>query len=224
MNGNSRIERLHRLARRGAPVEHPPSTWRRPAAGADAPPPARRPRALGQNLASWATAVSAIAAAIGLFFSATVASSSVEATRQQLEQDRRQQAGKVSFWDQTNGDDDTLVVANRSLDPVTNVELWFYAPDAGVDPAKHEWIFIGFTNIPPCTRLIFAARALDDFLRRYGIRPGGSPVRALQFFDSDGRRWLRDFDGLRAAEYERDDGEDLGVPPARQEPAEHCDK
>lgn len=35
--------------------------------------------------------------------------------------------------------------------------------------------------------------------------------------------WFRDIDGLRPAEYERVDGEDVGVAPARQEPGEHCE-
>ncbi|MFJ9968897.1 hypothetical protein [Streptomyces avermitilis] len=170
--------------------------------------------------------MSAIAAAIGLFFSATVASSSVDETRRQLEQDRRQQAGRVGYWTESAGElAKTVIIVNRSLDPVTNVELWFYAPDAGVDPAQHEWIFMAFWTIPPCTRMVFASRAIDDFLRRYKIAQGGAPVRAIQFFDSDGQHWLRDLNGLRAAEYERGvDGEDLGDAPARQEPAEHCDK
>ncbi|KOV78622.1 hypothetical protein ADL01_14960 [Streptomyces sp. NRRL WC-3618] len=180
-------------------------------------------RSFGHNLAPWATALSAVAAAIGLFFSATVASSSVDATRKQLERDRRQQAGRVSYWtEDASGMSETVIVANRSLDPVTRVDLWFYAPDAGVD--GYEWVFMGFDAIPPCTRLTFAPRAIDDFLKGYGIAQGGAPIRAVQFFDSDGQQWLRDPDGLRAAENERKDGEDVGVAPARQEPAEHCDK
>ncbi|MFI6446370.1 hypothetical protein [Kitasatospora sp. NPDC050543] len=199
------------------------SAARRRPPGSTAAPPATR--ALGHNLAPWATALSAIAAAIGLFFSATVASSSVDATRKQLERDRREQAGRVSYWTEWAGEtSETVIIANRSLDPVTRVDLWFYAPDAGIDPATHEWIFMGFDAIPPCTRLVFAAQDIDGFLRGYGVLPGGAPIRAVQFFDSDGKNWSRDPDGLRSAEHERNDGEDLLAAPARQEPAEHCDK
>ncbi|MEV7282317.1 hypothetical protein [Streptomyces sp. NPDC093111] len=170
--------------------------------------------------------MTAIAAAIGLFFSATVASSSVDATRRQLDQDERQQAGRVGYWTESAGElAETVIIVNRSLDPVTNVELWWYAPDANIDPAKHEWVFMAFETIPPCTRMVFDHRALDEFLlSHFGIEQGGAPVRAIQFIDSDGRQWLRDPTALRAAEYEREDGEDVGDAPARQEPAEHCDK
>ncbi|MCX4987042.1 hypothetical protein [Streptomyces sp. NBC_00572] len=170
--------------------------------------------------------MTALAAAIGLFFSATVASSSVDATRRQLDQDARQQAGRVGYWTESAGElAETIVIVNRSLDPVTNVELWWYAPDANIDPAKHEDVFMAFSTIPPCTRMVFDHRAVDAFLlSRFGIEQGGAPLRAIQFIDSDGQQWLRDPTGLRTAEYEREDGEDLGDAPARQEPAEHCDK
>ncbi|MGW1786489.1 hypothetical protein ACWCQQ_46635 [Streptomyces sp. NPDC002143] len=175
----------------------------------------------------WATALSALAAAIGLFFSATVASSSVDATRRQLDQDERQQAGRVGYWTEPAGElSETIILVNRSLDPVTNVELWWYAPDANIDPAKHEDVFMAFSTVPPCTRMIFDHRAVDEYLlSSFGIEQGGAPLRAIQFIDSDGRQWLRDPTGLRAAENERVDGQDLGDDaPARQEPAEHCDK
>jgi hypothetical protein len=171
--------------------------------------------------------LSALAAAIGLFFSATVASSSVEATRRQLEQDERQQAGRVGYWTEPAGElSETIVLVNRSLDPVTNIELWWHAPDANIDPTEHEDVFMAFSTIPPCTRMVFDHRAVDRYLRNsFGIEQGGAPLRAVQFIDSDGRQWLRDPDGLRAAEHERADGEDLGDEvPARKEPAEHCDK
>ncbi|KOG09844.1 MULTISPECIES: hypothetical protein [Streptomyces] len=175
----------------------------------------------------WATALSALAAAIGLFFSATVASSSVDATRRQLDQDERQQAGRVGYWTESVDDlTDTIIIVNRSLDPVTNVELWWYAPDdSNIDPAEHEDVFMAFATIPPCTRMVFDHRAVDEYLlTNFGIAQGGAPLRAIQFIDSDGRQWLRNEAGLRAAENEREDGQDIGDPPARQEPAEHCDK
>ncbi|WP_055600271.1 hypothetical protein [Streptomyces aureus] len=178
-------------------------------------------------MAPWATALSALAAAIGLFFSATVASSSVDATRRQLDQDERQQAGRVGFWAEPAGElSETIVLVNRSLDPVTNVELWWYAPDADIDPAEHEDVFMAFSTVPPCTRMVFDHRAVDAFLlNSFGIEQGVAPLRAIQFIDSDGRQWLRDPTGLRAAEMERVDGQDVGDDvPARQEPAEHCDK
>lgn len=186
----------------------------------------------------WATALSALAAAIGLFFSALVASSSVDATRRQLDQDERQQAGRVGYWTEfapwSDGVVETITVVNRSLDPVTNVELWWYAPDAGIDPAEHGWVFMGFDVIPPCTRLVFPPHATGLYLRSFfGIEEGKAPeLQAIQFVDSDGRQWLRNPSGLGPAEHKpegdelamADNGQWLGEVPARREPAEHCDK
>ncbi|MCB5164393.1 hypothetical protein LG634_06035 [Streptomyces bambusae] len=191
---------------------------------------ARRWHVLRRELVPWATALTALTAAIGLLFSGMVAMSSVDASRKELERDRRRQAGRVGYWTQdAAGDSETVIIANRSLDPVTRVDLWFHAPDAGVD--TYEWVFVGFDAIPPCTRLVFAPRTIDDYLQgRFGIEPGGAPIRAIQFYDGDGRWWIRDIDGLRPGEHERSadedervDGEDVGAPPARQEPAEHCE-
>jgi hypothetical protein len=119
--------------------------------------------------------LSALAAAIGLFFSATVASSSVDATRRQLDQDERQQAGRVGYWTEPAGElSETIILVNRSLDPVTNIELWWHAPDANIDPAKHEDVFMAFSTIPPCTRMVFDHRAVDEYLlSRFGIEQGG---------------------------------------------------
>ncbi|MET9434836.1 hypothetical protein [Streptomyces sp. NPDC006551] len=94
--------------------------------------------------------MSALAAAIGLFFSATVASSSVDATRRQLDQEERQQAGRVGYWTEPAGElSETIILVNRSLDPVTNVELWWNAPDANIDPAKHKDVFMAFRPSRP---------------------------------------------------------------------------
>ncbi|ALO13616.1 hypothetical protein AQF52_8035 [Streptomyces venezuelae] len=179
----------------------------------------------------WATALTAIAAAIGLFFSGLVASSSVDATRRQFDQDRRQQAGRVAHWTEPVGElSETVVIVNRSLDPVSNVEMLFYAPDAGINPVVHEWLSLGLDSwtMPPCTQLVIAPGPIDAFLRGYGIEQGGAPIRAIRFVDSDGRLWERDEGGLRAAEYSKSDsvsgGDTLSRGAARRKPAEHCDK
>ncbi|WP_157850866.1 hypothetical protein [Streptomyces exfoliatus] len=209
---------------------------RRSPAGAPPGTP-RRPRGLGDALPPWATALSALAAAIGLFFSATVAASSVDATRRQLDQDERGQAGRVGYWIEWLDEvPETVTLVNRSLDPVTSVELWWYAPDAGIDLAEHEWVFMGFETLPPSTRLVITPREIDDYLSTFfGIKQGRALLKAIQFVDSDGRQWLRDPMGLRAAEHKPQSPEEEGGFSSngqwfaegefsRREPAEHCDK
>ncbi|MGW4892283.1 hypothetical protein ACWEQL_08445 [Kitasatospora sp. NPDC004240] len=200
------------------------SASRRGSSAGTASGSSRRASAVGHSLSPWATALSAVAAAIGLFFSATVALSSVDATRQQAGAGSSSAGRTGGFLDRADPEgDETVIIANRSLDPVARVDLWFYAPDAGIDPSVYEWVSWASRPFPPCTWLIFAPRAFDDYLLEYGLAQGGAPIRAVQFFDADGRWWLRDPDGLRKAEYERVTGEDVGIAPGRQEPAEHCD-
>ncbi|MEU7071327.1 hypothetical protein AB0B30_22595 [Streptomyces narbonensis] len=155
----------------------------------------------------------------------------MDATRRQLDQDRRQQAGRVAYWTEPVGDlSETVVIVNRSLDPVSNVEMLFYAPDAGIDPAEHEWLFLQLDSwtMPPCTRLVLSPGPIDAFLRGYGIEQGGAPIRAIRFVDSDGQSWERSEGGLLTAEYSESDSASgsgiLSRGTARREPAEHCDK
>lgn len=156
------------------------------------------------------------------------ASSSVEATRRQIQQDQRQQAGRIGYWTEPAGDSETVILVNRSLDPVSNVEMLFYAQDAGIEPEGHEWLSLGLESwtVAPCTRLVIGPRPIDAFLQGYGIEPGGAPIRAIRFVDSDGRLWERNEAGLREAVYDesRYDGDTLKRGQARQEAAEHCDK
>ncbi|MFE4312213.1 hypothetical protein ACFRR6_39830, partial [Streptomyces sp. NPDC056891] len=143
----------------------------------------------------------------------------------------RPQAGRVAHWTEPVGElSETIIIVNRSLDPVSNVEMLFYAPDAGIDPAEHEWLFLQLDSwtMPPCTQLIIAPGPIDAFLLGYGIEQGGAPIRAIRFVDSDGRPWERDQGGLRPAEYSESEaasgGGTLTRGTTRREPAEHCDK
>ncbi|MFJ9645934.1 hypothetical protein [Streptomyces sp. NPDC101206] len=177
--------------------------------------------------------MSAIAAAVGLLFSGTVAWFSVSATRQQLEQNRRHQAGRVTFWytftDTPDGGYGTVVV-NRSLDPVTGLYLVFHAPKQGGRVTDYESVSLGFGTLPPCTRLTFLPGSFyRDLAQGYQVAEDATP-REIRFTDADGTNWTRSDESLHRGPDDptKDRASDsatpeIAVPNVKREPAQHCD-
>jgi hypothetical protein len=175
--------------------------------------------------------LSAVAAAIGLLFTGAVAWFSVSTARQQSAQSVRAQAARVGLWEEpTTGDRVVMVLENRSLDPVTNVELLFEE----IAPFDPRYISISFANLPPCTRFIFPEGSFRKSLELLENSPltkapyaGTTPV-AVQFYDANGNHWVRDNTGLHSKKIQYKWGvaeghpEDLGSNVTRR-PAQHCD-
>ncbi|MGG7568986.1 hypothetical protein [Streptomyces sirii] len=178
--------------------------------------------------------VSAIAAALGLLFTGTVAWFSVSAMRQQLEQNRRHQAGRVTFWyvfTDTEGGGYGTVVVNRSLDPVPGLDLGFHVYKRGVFERRSTSLGLG--TLPPCTRLTFPPGSFFEALTSSGEFqvPRDTTPDNIRFTDTDGRSWIRDEGSLRGDP--RDGSSDdqvasyataeVGIPTVKREPAQHCD-
>lgn len=113
---------------------------------------------------------------------------SVSATRQQLEQNRRFQAGRVGFWaDVTENNEAIVTIVNRSLDPVTDLDLNFvdYTVDNPDEGNEYNWIRVSLGTVPPCTRLIFPP---DSFVSLLGMSHATNSdlwsVGRIQFYDS----------------------------------------
>ncbi|WP_406066174.1 hypothetical protein OG462_41565 [Streptomyces sp. NBC_01077] len=191
----------------------------------------RAPRAIW--LSSWGTMLSALAAAIGLLFTGTVAWFSVSTARQQSAQSLRAQATRVGFWEEPAPDEHIMtVLENRSLDPVTDVEVLF-EPVLPFDPHP-GYISIRFSYMPPCTRFTFPEGSFDKALKHLETSPftkappaGGTPAAVIQFYDANGIHWVRNDTSLRQGTIEPDwrsaEGhpEDLDVNITRQA-AQHC--
>ncbi len=187
------------------------------------------------RMGSWGALVSALAAALGLLFSGMVALSSVNAIRQQLEQDRRYQAGRVTSWYTQPEAGYGLVVVNRSLDPVTALVLVFEVRKLDGDRVDDRRVPLGFGTLTPCTRLTFppgsfhtAISRFSDFSQEY-LDADATPV-AIRFTDANGRRWVRDDTGLHVMSRSGPaemvpyvTTPEIGVPDVKREPAQHCD-
>ncbi|MFE1775507.1 hypothetical protein [Streptomyces sp. NPDC059008] len=142
--------------------------------------------------------MSAIAAALGLLFSGTVAWFSVSAMRQQLEQNRRYQAGRVTFWYVITEGGYGTVVVNRSLDSVPDLNLDFHVYKVATSLRRHS-ASIGLGTLPPCTRLTFPPGSFFEALTSTGeFRvPKDTTPDDIRFTDTDGRSWVRNEASLR---------------------------
>lgn len=125
------------------------------------------------------TVFAALVAAIGLAVSAWGTLKSAQVADDQLSQSResaqeqlRQQAVRVTMW----GTEHAVVIANRSLDPVTG------EAEGSVPYSSSSGTYLGV--IPPCSQVSLP-------LATSGI-PG---LPRLFFLDADGREWVREPNG-----------------------------
>ncbi|MFD7026450.1 hypothetical protein ACFWAR_00200 [Streptomyces sp. NPDC059917] len=95
---------------------------------------------------------------IGTLFSSRVAQDQLRQSRDDAEEKRRQQAARVSFWVEEPPDGKARVhLMNRSLDPVTYVNLAFVAVLPG-RPVGHQTATFGvfLAGVQPCSELMFS--------------------------------------------------------------------
>ncbi|MET9088410.1 hypothetical protein ABZX77_42105 [Streptomyces sp. NPDC004237] len=155
----------------------------------------------------FATVVAALAAAIGLIFTAWTGYWSVEVARDQLGQSRedadrelRQQAVLVSAWTQTDGSNAphgepggiTGFITNRSLDPVDQVVVGIGArkADEPISTSQRSslktLLYLG--PLPPCSRVTISATAVKHALGGTDI---DYTISGVSFVDVYGQRWAR---------------------------------
>lgn len=130
------------------------------------------------------TVLAAVIAALGLAFtawgtwkSAQVADDQLAQSKDAKEQQARSQVALITLW----GEDEGVVVANRSLDPATAwVRLDINSPNRP--------FYVALGSLPPCQRVDIPFGTIQK-----GAEPW--PVRALLVTDADGQEWERKADG-----------------------------
>ena len=150
----------------------------------------RRVRQLYRTM-DWAkhtTVFAAVVAATGLAISAWGTLKSAQVADDQLSQSResaqeqlRQQAVRVTMW----GTKNAVVIANRSLDPVTGVARSYFLSSSS------DGTYLGV--IPPCSQV-----SIPLATSQIAHQP------ELLFLDADGREWAREPNGRLAGPYEPD--------------------
>ncbi|MEU5510822.1 hypothetical protein [Streptomyces fungicidicus] len=146
--------------------------------------------------------LAALAAAIGLCFSAWTGWYQVQATKDQLaqsaeesEKELQAQAALVSTWTLEDSRGwATSYFANRSLDPVSQVTLVLATGIDGEPVPKGEFrntsALLELRDVPPCSRVTIPPTTARDALGAT-TRNTGSVVAAFSFVDARGHRWGR---------------------------------
>ncbi|MFF5968250.1 hypothetical protein ACFY64_31910 [Streptomyces collinus] len=169
--------------------------------------------------------IAAVAALGGLIFTAITSLYGAKVAQDQLEQSqedsdraKREQASRVSYWVDIDGG--RLHLANRSLDPVQEVRLWFTAGSLGVwwqsGSSRPVRFAVYLRSVPPCSEVLFERKDFRSTSspRIFEATPR-PPLRhdavindaykdvsdvlplyfdQLEFVDRDGVRWRRDRD------------------------------
>lgn len=168
--------------------------------------PSRASSRTERDLATWAAVISATVAAIALIFTGLVAFWDIETARDQLtqsqkdaERKKREQASMVTIWPETDSNGQMYgVVANRSRDPVSGVDLFLRWRDESGEYHFH------LGTIPPCTRMNIKSQAAHlttealydkDLTRR--VAHQNLIILRMSFTDSTASIWSRDSLHLR---------------------------
>jgi hypothetical protein len=152
--------------------------------------------------AAFVGAASLSVTAWGTYWSAQVAEDQLAQSKERDEDKRADQASKVTFWKERAqaSAGDTLVIANRSLDPVSYVRVHVTVRQGKRESAVVEVAAAGSSSmLPPCS----AIRVTSDGLLRSTGKPVGGvatvEVNAFEFYDSTGNSWHRFNEGVLKA-------------------------
>lgn len=132
---------------------------------------------------------------VATYYQALVSRDQLEPSREGIQRDERDQASRVSFWEDLDGKSPEkfeLHLMNRSPDPVSNLEiiLDIWSENIGKQ-SKENYISINDLNLALCTEVVFTERNL-----KYRTRGRWRPVERaswvlIGFIDRDGAEWLR---------------------------------
>jgi hypothetical protein len=147
---------------------------------------------------------------VATYYGAVVSQAQLEQSREDSERQVRGQAMRVTYWiDKDSEGIHQLHVVNRSLDPVShiNVDLMVRLPPVEEEP--HTWAKyrVWMYDLAPCSEILVPWDSLSYQEKRNGEwkkQPDVDAARVqLDFQDRDGRSWVRtgDYD-QRLVSYE----------------------
>ncbi|MCL8015846.1 hypothetical protein M1L21_32720 [Streptomyces sp. AS02] len=146
-------------------------------------------------------AVGLLFTAIATYYDARVSAGELTQAREDAGKDARRQAARVATW----GDiENRIHVTNRSPDPVSDVQVHFFAgyfedTSDGMS-LRRERFLLTVADLPPCSDFVISTGQL--FEHSADEKEGGG-VRlnrlGVSFSDADGVRWIRTKGNLQAA-------------------------
>ncbi|NJP99350.1 hypothetical protein [Streptomyces zingiberis] len=129
---------------------------------------------------------------IATYYSAWVAQDQLEQSRDESVQKARDQASRVTFWEENSlyGKTREIHLVNRSPDPVSLIQVVIRVSG----PVEDNRLLLADRNLPPCTEIAFNAADLiisptakdNSFLGDATWR-----IESLTFTDRNGRVWVR---------------------------------
>lgn len=134
-------------------------------------------------------AISLIATAISTYYGAAVARDQLDQSQGDAEKADRVQASRVAFWVEA----DTLVIANRSLDPIHVYGIFFDANYGDKNGVQHQATYdLNLDIMPPCTRYTIASTDLNHNKTEH--LPKNTQIRPwwIRFLDNNDMGWARD--------------------------------
>lgn len=198
---NARLRRLrtsrHRLASRQQQAERARIDWAR----------------IATVVAVVAGIGTLLFSGVATYYQAVVARDQLEQSRDGTVRDKRDQASRVSFWEDLDGTSPELFelhLMNRSPDPVSNLEAVLFIWIKTMSEQRKQYISISDINLAPCTEVVFTEENLQ-----YQKGSEWHPVDKaswglIVFTDRDGTDWVRTSKHLYPLEGVEKEIEDLG--------------
>ncbi|MGW4026188.1 hypothetical protein [Streptomyces sp. NPDC005009] len=130
---------------------------------------------------------------IATYYGAVTAQEQLAQAREDSEQQQRNQASRMAFWEEDAGrlEDEALHLVNRSADPVTNIDVRLAVTYLG----KEYQISARDINVPPCMEVVYRPAKmtawLDDGQLVNLSRMTGWSTLLVAFTDSAGVDWAR---------------------------------
>ncbi|MEV2211591.1 hypothetical protein AB0H86_09030 [Streptomyces sp. NPDC050997] len=161
------------------------------------------------NWEKMAAITASAAAAIGLIFSAWTTYISQEVARDQLTQseeqktdEERSQAALVNAWDEQKKEGThTLVIANRSLDPIKDAVLGLVLSGYVGDLEDNRNVKVAtlgtVDSIPPCSKIEVEIKDIYATDRGKNLKLESTVIQDyfLSFRDANAKEWERQKDG-----------------------------
>ncbi|WP_055692885.1 hypothetical protein [Streptomyces prasinopilosus] len=136
-------------------------------------------------------AISLIATAISTYYGAAVARDQLKQSQEDSRKEDRLQATRVAFWTESDGRE--LIIANRSLDPITVNGVYFTAHGFDENGVNLYLAYdLPLYAMPPCMRYTIKAKDLRQSKTKFLPKDAWLRPWWLRFGDNSAEFWVRD--------------------------------
>ena len=152
-------------------------------------PQQRRQRSLFEKVSLYSGIVGVLIAAVAAVFAALTFVNQRDTNQAASTATLEQYASKVSYVLENQGKNQVLLITNRSIGAISNLEMIFPEPVQGCTPPSCKWagfFYASFTNIPACD--VLTSSVLGIFIKPK-ISKKAMNASHLVFTDQNGNTW-----------------------------------